>query len=241
MRLLLVFLKEPVPGKVKTRLATDVGDELATQYYKALVEVLLRQLHGLHHTRIRFCYAPDDASDAMRFWLLTKMKASPSPTKSIFLAPSSPSDQQATQEIDFHAQGDGDLGDRLNRAFARGFDDEFQEIAVIGTHCPDCGARWINAAFARLASDPNRHGVIGPSPNGGCYLLALQSHTPELFSNIPWSKDDLLTATMESAKKSNLNIDQLPTLSDIHHLSDWKHLMASPLGPAIKKALGSRK
>jgi len=238
MRLLLVFLKEPVPGKVKTRLAADVGDDTAAHYYKALVKVLLRQLRGLDNTRIRFCYAPDDAGDAIRFWILPEMTAISGTTDGLFHAPSSPTDQHNTQEIEFLAQGDGDLGDRMNRAFQRGFNDGFREIAVIGTDCPDCGARWINTAFARMASDPDRHGVIGPCPDGGYYLLALQSHTPELFTHIPWSEDDVLSATLASAAESNLIIEQLPQLSDIDHLDDWQRLIKSPLGAAIKNALG---
>jgi len=237
MRLLLVFLKEPVPGKVKTRLAADVGDDTAARYYKALVEVLLRQLHGLDNTRIRFCYAPDDADDAIRFWLLPEMKAVSGQADGLFHAPTSPTDQQNTQEIEFIAQGDGDLGDRMSRAFQRGFDDGFDEIAVIGTDCPDCGARWINTAFARMASCPDRHGVIGPCPDGGYYLLALQSPTPELFTDIPWSADDVLSATLASAAESNLIIEQLPELSDIDHLDDWQRLIKSPLGASINKAL----
>ena len=237
MRLLLIFLKEPVPGRVKARLAADVGDDDATRYYKALVEVLLRQLHGLKQTRIRFCYAPHDADDAIRFWLLPLMNATGGTTEDVFLVPPSPTTTQNTQEIDFHAQGDGDLGARINRAFERGFADGFQEVAVIGTNCPDCGARWINGAFARLSASKDRHGVIGPCPERGYYLLALKSHTPEMFADIPWDSSDILPATLAAAKSSQLMIDQLPPLSDIHHLDDWHRAMASPLGAALKKAL----
>jgi len=247
MRLLLIFLKEPIPGQVKTRLASDVGQEKAARYYKALVEVLLRQLHGLNNTRIRFCYAPDDADDAIRFWLLPLMSATHGEpdtdhtTNSIFLAPTGPASTENTQEIDFHAQGDGDLGYRINRAFAQGFNDGFREIAVIGTDCPDCGARWINSAFARLSGNNNRHGVIGPCPDGGYYLLALKSHTPELFSDIPWSSSKVLSATLTAAENAKLFMDQLPPLSDIDHIDDWHRIMESPLGAALKKALGEKK
>lgn len=238
MRLLLVFLKEPIPGRVKTRLAADVGDNEATRFYKAMVEVQLQQLHGLNDTRIRFCYAPDDAGDAISFWLLPKMNASTGPNDHLFLAPSSPFKSETHQEVELHAQGEGDLGTRLNRAFAQGFEDGFNEIAVIGTDCPDCGSRWINAAFARLSSSPDRHGIIGPCPDGGYYLLALKSHTPALFTDIPWSSEHVLTATQTAAQEAGLHIEELPPLSDIDNLDDWQRLLKSPLGPAIKKALG---
>lgn len=238
MRLLLVFLKEPIPGKVKTRLARDVGDEDASRYYKALVEVLLRQLQGLEDCRIRFCYAPDDAEDAIRFWLLPEMRATSSSSEGLYLAPHSHTVDQPTQEVDFRPQGNGHLGDRLNRAFKAAFEDDFNEIAVIGTDCPDCGARWINAAFSRLSSDTGRDIVIGPSTDGGYYLMALKSPAPLLFQNIPWSEADVFEKTSEAAKSIGLTLESLPELSDVDHLSDWERVIASPLGAALKKALG---
>ena len=238
MRLLMVFLKEPIPGKVKTRLASDVGDENATRYYKALVEVLLRQLQGLNNCRIRFCYAPDDAGDAIRFWILPEMRATSGPTQEIYLAPASHLVDDPSQEIDFHQQGEGDLGDRLARAFTQGFDDGFQEVCVIGSDCPECGSRWINAAFSRLSADKPRQVVIGPSQDGGYYLLALESPAPGLFEKIPWSDSQVLDATLAVAATEELNVELLPPLSDVDHLPDWQRVLKSPLGAALKKALG---
>ena len=239
MRLLLVFLKEPLPGKVKTRLAADIGDDEAVRYYKAMVEVLLRQLQGLNNCRIRFCYAPDDAGDAIRFWLLPEMQATSSDCENLYVAPTT-THHSEQQEIDFRPQGNGNLGDRLNRAFDEGFADGFEKIAVIGTDCPSCGARWINAAFSRLEADTKRDGVIGPCLDGGYYLLALKSPAPSLFQDIPWSGSDVLTATLQTASEYGLTLEQLPPLADVDHLDDWNTLLTSPLGAAIRKALGEK-
>lgn len=238
MRLLLVFLKEPIPGKVKTRLAADVGDEDASRYYKALVEVLLRQLQGLEGCRIRFCYTPDDAEDAIRFWILPAMQATSAATEGLYLAPYSQTMAEPAQEVDFRPQGSGDLGQRLDRAFNSAFEDGFSEIAVIGTDCPECGARWINTAFSRLRSDSNRDMVIGPSTDGGYYFLGLKSPAPTLFENIPWSDTSVFELTTKAAKTAGLNIETLPELSDVDHIQDWNQILASPLGAALKKALG---
>lgn len=234
----MIFLKEPIPGKVKTRLAADVGHEDAARYYKALVEVLLRQLQGLENCRIRFCYAPDDADDAIRFWLLPQMNGSRGETEDVYLAPTALGEKYR-QEIDFRPQGDGDLGERMERAFAEGFADGFEEIAVIGTDCPDCGARWINAGFSRMAKE-SRHGMIGPSTDGGYYLLGLKNHSPSLFQNISWSEDNVLELTLTAANKADISLEQLPFLTDVDHLDDWENVLASPLGAALKKALGEK-
>ncbi|MGB1260876.1 MAG: TIGR04282 family arsenosugar biosynthesis glycosyltransferase, partial [Akkermansiaceae bacterium] len=153
-RLLLVFLKEPIPGCVKTRLAADLGEEEATRIYRALVEVLLLQLRGLENCRIRFCYTPDDADDAIRFWILPYLNAQANGGDGAdsYLIPAPDGSTQQPQEVDFSPQGKGDLGERLTRAFDQGFADGYSEIAVIGSDCPQCGARWINAAFSRLTA-----------------------------------------------------------------------------------------
>lgn len=236
MRLLMVFLKEPIPGKVKTRLASTVGAEEAARRYKALVEVLLRQLQGLENCRIRFCYAPDDADDAIRFWLLPLMNASSGESENVYLAPTALGEKYR-QEIDFRPQGQGDLGERMQRAFAEGFTDGYEQIAVIGTDCPDCGARWINAGFSRMAKEAS-HGMIGPSLDGGYYLLGMKSPYPALFENITWSEDTVFKETMAAAKNLNLHLEELPALTDIDHEEDWDNLLESSLGAAVKKALG---
>jgi glycosyltransferase A (GT-A) superfamily protein (DUF2064 family) len=240
MRLLLVFLKEPIPGEVKTRLAADVGEDEAARYYKAMVEVLLKQLRGLQDCQIRFCYAPDDAEDAIRFWLLPEMGVTSGDCKGVYLTPIHSNKQNGHQKIDFRAQGGGHLGDRLNRAFEEGFADGYESIAVIGTDCPSCGARWINTAFARLESDACRDGIIGPSNDGGYYLLALKSPASFLFRDIPWSDSQVLEATLAAAEKNNLILAQLPPLADVDDLNGWHALLDSPLGASVRKALGEK-
>jgi len=238
MRLLLVFLNEPIPGTVNTRLALDVGEVEAARYYQAMVEVLLRQLQGLQDCRIRFCYTPDDAEEAVRFWLLPGMRATSGPEDGVYLAPQPQADYALTQEVDFRPQGDGDFGARITRAFTDGFDEGYREIAIIGSNCLECGARWINAAFSRLHDQSSRDAVIGPSTQGNYYLLILKSNAPELFDHIPWRSEGVTSATLAAARRAGLYVESLPRLEEIIDLRDWHSTLASPLGAALKKALG---
>ena len=64
------------------------------------------------------------------------------------------------------------------------------------------------------------------------------SPAPCLFHEIPWSSSEVLKTTLEAAEKNNLTFTQLPTLADVDHLSDWQALLVSPLGAAVRKALG---
>ena len=164
------------------------------------------------------------------------MNASSGESENVYLAPTALGEKYR-QEIDFRPQGQGDLGERMQRAFAEGFTDGYEQIAVIGTDCPDCGARWINAGFSRMAKEAS-HGMIGPSLDGGYYLLGMKSPYPALFKNITWSEDTVFKETMAAAKNLNLHLEELPALTDIDHEEDWDNLLESSLGAAVKKALG---
>ena len=238
MRLLLVLINEPIPGEVLPKLAADVGEAKASDYYKALIEVMLRQLQGLEKCRIRFCYSPDDASDATKFWLLPKMDARSSTTEDLYLAPSSTASEQASQEVDFRPQGYGELGHRIQRAFSDAFSEGYQEVALVDPTCIECGARWINATFARFHTKKSRDTVIGPTDKGRYYILALKSEAPELFEDIPWHSETMLSLTEAKAKHAGRNIELLPQLAETTNLEDWQRLLTSPLGAALKKALG---
>ena len=86
---IIVFIKAPRPGFVKTRLATDIGDEAACKAYQRLTETVLAKLTSLPNVEIRF--TPDDAKDEIKDWLRKGWGAKP--------------------------QGNGDLGQRMHRAF----------------------------------------------------------------------------------------------------------------------------
>ncbi|MGJ8678324.1 MAG: TIGR04282 family arsenosugar biosynthesis glycosyltransferase [Akkermansiaceae bacterium] len=227
MRLLLVMLKEPLDGQVKTRLGATVGSDTATLYYKSLVEVLLKQLQGLNQCRIRFCYAPDDAEDAIRFWILPLMKASGNPDEpALYRAPVSYGRDDSTQELDFRPQGDGEFNVRLHRAFQQGFADGFTEIAAVGSDCPECGARWINAAFSRLSPSKNKV-VLGPTAQKNHYLTIMNKLHESIFYK-------------ETSHISEVEIEYLPPLCPVVIESDWNRLRKTPLNAALKKVLGEQ-
>src|SRR6266513_713657 len=90
---LIVFVKAPRPGAVKTRLAKVIGAPAAAAAYRQLVETLVNQLQGLGGVEV--CFSPEDAADEVQHWLKEGWTRSP--------------------------QGNGDLGQRLQSAFQRAF------------------------------------------------------------------------------------------------------------------------
>lgn len=124
MKKLVVFVKAPRPGFVKTRLAATLGGDAACAVYRHLVDGLLGQLAGLETLELRFM--PDDAEAEVRHWL----------RRAWTLAP----------------QGPGDLGARLHRAFESARATGAERVVVIGSDCPDVTAADIEAAWEALQS-----------------------------------------------------------------------------------------
>jgi rSAM/selenodomain-associated transferase 1 len=119
---LLVFVKAPRPGAVKTRLAKTIGAAAAAAAYRQLVATLLNQLHDLGGVEV--CFSPDDAAGEVRHWLKDGWSCTP--------------------------QGEGDLGRRMHSAFQRAFYAGAKRVVIIGSDCPAIGVGDIREAWGGL-------------------------------------------------------------------------------------------
>jgi rSAM/selenodomain-associated transferase 1 len=192
---LLVFLKAPRPGAVKTRLSATLGVAEACAAYRRLVERLLRQLASLEN--VELCFAPDDAGPEIEPW--------------------------AQPDWRLTAQGSGDLGCRLDRAFRRAFDEGAQRVVIIGSDCPEAGTHDIQAAWTALLSHDV---VLGPATDGGYWLIGLRAPQRELFVDIPWSTDKVLRETQKRCGVAGLTTRLLRELSDVDTEADWRRFLA---------------
>ena len=190
-RLLIVFIKAPRAGNVKTRLAQSVGAEAACLIYQVLVGNLLRHIDSLGPVQLRF--SPDDAEKEICPWR----------RKGWALAP----------------QGSGALGRRLTAAFREAFAAGFERVAIIGSDSPEITPHDIRDAWAAL----REHDVVlGPTKDGGYWLIALRKVFPKLFKGIPWSTERVFSKTVEQARAADLRVHCLRELHDIDTEQDWK-------------------
>ena len=117
-------------------------------------------------------------------------------------------------------QGEGDLGERLHRAFAQAFAQGAQAVVVIGADCPDLGPALFAQAFSALT---RKDLVLGPAMDGGYYLVGLTRPAPALFADIPWGSGEVLTATLKQAQEMHLSIHLLEPLADVDRPEDLRH------------------
>jgi uncharacterized protein len=212
---LLVFLKEPRPGAVKSRLAASIGPDHAAAVYRAMSEELIRRTAPRtdEYERI-LLFDPPDAGPRLAEWWPREA-----------LAP----------------QADGDLGQRMARAFAAAFAGGARRVALIGTDVPALAFEDVRDALESL----DDHDVaIGPATDGGYYLIALKGPRPELFEGIGWSGPEVLAGTLDRASRRDLSVRVLRTIGDVDTIEDlaaeWERVrpwLDDDVGEAIERRL----
>lgn len=207
-----IFAKVPIAGRVKTRLARDIGAAEATALYRRLGRQVLAATAGPGY-RTTVWFTPPSGRDAVRTWL------------------------DGLGAAAFYAQAGGNLGTRLVHAFGRSFADGNGAVVIIGTDSPGVNRRIVAAAFRALSAHDL---VLGPSLDGGYYLIGLSAPHPALFRSIPWSTKDVLRATEARAQALGLNFRLLAPLRDVDSVADARALGLWPqqAAPTIDRTLG---
>jgi len=100
---------------------------------------------------------------------------------------------------------------------------KYSKAIIIGSDCPEISPDIINEAFTQLDSHDV---VIGPTYDGGYYLLGMNEMTPELFKNIAWSTETVFDQTIEIIKNAQLSHAVLEKLSDLDYLEDLEKFPA---------------
>ena len=187
-----VFVKAPVPGRVKTRLASALGDIGAARLYRSLARRIVERV-GTGEYRTVVYFDPPGAEREIRGWL--------------------------GPEREYRPQPGGNLGERLRRAFAVGFR-EADCVAVVGTDIPELDARVVVRAFDLVSGPGSANVVFGPALDGGYYLLALDRPAPGLFEGIAWSTGTVLAESIRRARDLGLTVRLLDPLADIDREED---------------------
>ena len=191
---LLVFAREPILGRVKTRLAAGIGAEAALAVYRellALTAAAVTQAQVPATVWLAEAPAPPaNAAESRPEWLGLPWRVQPAA---------------------------GSLGDRMAHAFSEAFAAGAGRMVIIGTDCPGLSAELLRRAFDELATHDL---VLGPADDGGYYLLGLKALQPDLFVNKDWSTATVLPDTLADAARLGLRVAQLPTLHDVDSAQD---------------------
>ena len=121
-----------------------------------------------------------------------------------------------------HPQGSGDLGEKLSAAFSDHFHRGADRVVIVGSDSPEMRADDIENAWNHLAAFDL---VLGPTHDGGYWLIGLRQPQTALFDGISWSTNKVLKQTVARASKCGLTVHCLRKLDDVDTESDWRSFL----------------
>lgn len=195
------FVRVPIPGRVKTRLAGGLGGDGACRLYQALVTDILRNIQACAFPLYLFHDGSErDALPAS--WVAASAQVT--------------------------AQRGQNIGERMAAAFEHCFGEDFEQVILIGSDIPGLDANVIIKAAAALAS---HDAAIVPVIDGGYCLMAFQRerYRARIFEDIPWSTDQVLRVTLQRFRECRMSVFLQNALHDIDIMDDVRRYGQNPL------------
>jgi len=193
---IILFARDPVAGQVKTRLHPYLDQDTIFRLY--------------------LCFLNDSLG------ILGKVKNA---DRFAGVYPSSQSGFFPRLRTDaslavFDQEG-GDLGERMKNAFQERIKEGYRRVVIIGSDSPSLPAAHIEKA---LASDKDV--VIGPSADGGYYLIGMGPKLVDVFAGVAWGSDAVLAQTLDRLRSTDCSLELLPPWYDVDRPEDLKFLKA---------------
>ena len=186
-RRVLLFIRAPELGRVKTRLEKKMDAATVLRLYRCFVQDIIETLSTGGHDMIVF-FTPPHKGSAVQAWLGDAIPA--------------------------RAQTGKTLGDKMRNAFSDVFARDVDQVVLMGSDLPDLDIRIIDESFELLKK---KDLVIGPAEDGGYYLIGWRknSFNKDVFSGIDWGTASVFRQTMEKIHAAGLNCHVFPSWQDI--------------------------
>lgn len=126
-------------------------------------------------------------------------------------------------DIPWHRQQGADLGERMLHAVAQAVAGGYGAVVLVGSDHPTLPPEFLDLAFEHLASP--RSIVIGPSEDGGYYLIGMNALYPSLFNGMRWSHDGVFDETVARALETPAEVSILPPWYDVDQPEDLNRLL----------------
>ena len=195
--------KVPIAGEVKTRLSPPLTPEQAAELARCFLEDRVEQLRGLPASDRLVAFTPPEREAELRALLPGDVRLLP--------------------------QRGADLGARMSRLLSDLLAEGYAGAIALGTDTPTLPTAYLVEACEALRSGA-ADVVLGPSEDGGYYLIGLTAPAPDLFIDMAWSTATVCDETLRRARAAGRRISVLPTWFDIDRIADLARLRDDP-GP----------
>jgi hypothetical protein len=188
---LIVVAKEPVQGRTKTRLCPPFTPESAAELYRCLLLDTLALMARVAGVDPAIAYAPEGARSFFR--------------------------RIAPNGFGMLPQRGTDLGERLSNALGHHFRMGYRRVAIMNSDGPTLPLSHLAEAFSGL---DGADVTLGPSHDGGYYLIGMKRPEPALFQGIAWSTAQVASQTLAICRRLGLRTHLLPEWYDVDVAED---------------------
>ncbi|MGA7614675.1 MAG: TIGR04282 family arsenosugar biosynthesis glycosyltransferase [Thermoanaerobaculia bacterium] len=210
---LLVFARVPELGKVKTRVASEIGLDRALRLYQSMLADLLESMGASSdgiEIEVLWTAESDVSGEILAHWF---------------------------GDLETAEQSGRDLGERMTVAISeRIFFHGAEKIVVIGTDDPTLSRPQIELCFRIL---DGCEWVVGPAEDGGYYLIGCRNRafTPAVFEGIEWGASTVFESTLDRIRHKAASVTILPRRSDIDRAEDLRTLPPDRTSPRVGQTL----
>lgn len=195
---LLVFARLPEKGRVKTRIASELGADRTLELYEAMLSDLLDRVG-----------VSNEETEVEVMWTASRDATGADLRRAFGSRP-------------LAMQTGASLGDRMCIAFSeRVFFHNASKVMAIGTDEPGLDRALVDCAFRLLDSCD---WVVGPATDGGYYLIGCRAADffPEIFQDVEWSSREVLDVTLAKIRRKGQTVAILPSRTDIDLVDDLR-------------------
>jgi rSAM/selenodomain-associated transferase 1 len=192
---LIVVAKKPEPGFTKTRLCPPFTPIEAAQFYRCLMLDTLALAARVQNVEHCLAYAPLEANSYFQ--------------------------DLVPEGFSLIPQHGANLGERLANTLADRFQNGYRKAVVMNSDGPTLPLPYLNQAFRQL----QHYDVsLGMGHDGGYYLIGMKRMQPQLFENISWSSDRVISQTLDACRRLQLKVHRLPQWYDVDVSDDLQRL-----------------
>ena len=206
--IILLFIRVPAKGSIKSRLAAAIGEDAALELYKNFILDIIDTIEKSGY-QFRISFHPPDAGAVLAGWLGPRHHYMP--------------------------QGGNDLGENMERAFGQVFTEGFTSAVLLGSDIPDLTPAVLCEAIESLRTSDV---VMGPAADGGYYLVGCNRDTflANMFHGIAWGTNTVFQETMSILRRASLRVHLVPEWQDVDTRDDLKSLFDRNKGTIFDKS-----
>lgn len=188
---LILFARDPILGKVKTRLSPFFKDDVILKLYTCFLQDSLNNIQQVENVDLFVGVAPSNESGFFTGTLDSDMR--------------------------LFVQAGENLGDKMRRALQDRFLEGYERVIIIGSDSPSLPVSYISRAL-----DSDKDIVLGPSTDGGYYLIGMAGKVVEVFKDVSWGTEKVLRETLKNLEQNDASLELLPVWYDIDNPEDLK-------------------